>query len=89
MKNITKRELHNCTEFMDLVREVAEDRMPDLPYHSDMTAENICGEYFWGLLNPGQQRLVGKGMKRLVKDDVLPLDIVKGIHEYPLLYQRR
>jgi hypothetical protein len=74
---------------MDFVRDVAEDRIPDLPYHMEMTAEDIFGEAAWGLLDSGEARLAGRCMKRLVKDDELPLDPVETIHEYPLYYQRR
>lgn len=89
MKSITRRELRNCAEFMDLVRLFAEERMPDLPYHIDMTAEKICGDGIWEQLSRGERRLAGKCMKRLVAENELQLVPVDTLHEYPLYYQRR
>jgi hypothetical protein len=89
MKKHVGRPLLNCQEFTDVVRNVAEDRINDLPYDTDLTAEDICGEGAWSLLSQGEQKLAGKCMKLLVNDNVLPLDPVVGIHEYPLLYRRR
>ena len=89
MKVRIRRELRNCPEIMDFVRYVAEDRIPELPYHVEMTAEDICGKDAWELLEEGEARLAGKCMRRLVKDNELPLDPVQTIHEYPLYYRRR
>ena len=89
MKKRIIRELRNCHEFTNFVLSVAEDRMPSLPYHVDLTAEKIFGDDAWELLSTGEQRLAGKCMKLLVKDNTLPLDPVETVHEYPLYYQRR
>ena len=89
MKARITRELRNCPEFMDFVRYVAEDRIPELSFHVEMTAEDICGDAAWELLERGEQRLAGKCMRRLVKDNELPLDPVQTVHEYPLYYRRR
>jgi hypothetical protein len=74
---------------MDLVRYVAEDRIPGLSYRVEMTAEDIFGEDAWEELSDGEARLAGKCLRRLVKDNALPLDPVETVHEYPLYYQRR
>ena len=89
MKKHVTRELRNCPDFMNFVRYVAEDRIPGLPYHVDLTAEKICGDDAWELLEMGEARLAGKCLRRLVKDNELPLDPVQTIHEYPLYYRRR
>jgi hypothetical protein len=89
MKTHIRRELRNCGEFMDFIRNVAEDRLPNLPPDEDMTAMDVLGEELWAQLSRGEQRLAGKCLKRLVEDNALPLERVAGIHEYPLLYRKR
>jgi len=90
MKKYISRRLRSCNALKESVRCIAEERMPDLPDNSDMTAEKVLGDIAWSMLSHGEPSLVGKCLKELVVDDgVLLLDPVEGLHEYPLLYRKR
>lgn len=68
---------------MLLVREI----LPALERDISYTAEMLCGEDFWKSLSAGERRRAGMCLSNMVQDRLLPLVLVHGLHEYPLLYQ--
>lgn len=60
-------------EFLNIIREAVEERIPSLAKHTNLTLKKICGEDFWCLLGEGEKRMAGWYMEHLVAMNELPL----------------
>ena len=57
--------------------------LKDVPYKS----EKLCCNGFWSRLSDGERRLAGMCISEMEKYGLINLRAVKGVHEYPKLYE--
>jgi hypothetical protein len=62
-------------------------RVPKLPRGRIYLAKQLHGKERWDLLSDGERKLVGRCIAYAVCHGLLPLQFVKGAHEYPLHYR--
>lgn len=74
--------------FLDCIRIAVNSRIQDLPVGARLTLRRICGEGFWSMLTPGEQRRAGWCMAHMVKTGETPFCIAESRHEYPVYYYR-
>lgn len=74
-------------DFLALIQCVVEERLPSLSTGAELTLRNICGEDFWGSLEPGEQKTAGWCMVHLVERRMLPIEFAEWKHEYPKHYR--
>jgi hypothetical protein len=55
----------------------------DTPYPS----KKLCSKTFWSALSNGDKKLAGMCISEIVKYGLINLRAVKGVHEYPKLYE--
>jgi len=55
----------------------------DTPYPS----KKLCSKTFWSALSNGDKKLAGMCISEIVKYGLINLRAVKGLHEYPKLYE--
>ena len=53
------------------------------PYPS----KKLCSKTFWSALSNGDKKLAGMCISEIVKYGLINLQAVKGVHEYPKLYE--
>ncbi len=53
------------------------------PYPS----KKLCSKTFWSALSNGDKKLAGMCISEIVKYGLINLRAVKGVHEYPKLYE--
>lgn len=76
-------------EFFEIVRDQAIDMIPKMKPHVKFTAETLCGNEFWELLDTnGGRRLAGGCIAMLVRDGDLPLEMA-GKKGNTYLYRRK
>jgi len=56
---------------------------PDTPYPS----KKLCSKTFWSALSNGDKKLAGMCISEMVKYGLINLREVRGLHEYPKLYE--
>ena len=56
---------------------------PDTPYPS----KKLCSKTFWSALSNGDKKLAGMCISEMEKYGLINLRAVKGLHEYPKLYE--
>ena len=74
-------------EFFDEVCVWIKGRLVELPRNGVYTAKKLAGTDYWGQLPIGDERLAGRCIAFAVCHNLLPLEFVKGAHEYPLRYR--
>ena len=57
--------------------------LKDVPYKS----EKLCCSGFWSRLSDGERRLAGMCISEMEKYGLINLRAVKGLHQYPKLYE--
>jgi hypothetical protein len=64
-------------------------RVLDLSRDPSYTAKQLVSRERWSLLSDGDRKLLGRCIAYAVCRGLLPLEFVRGRHEYPLRYRIR
>jgi hypothetical protein len=74
-------------EWVECIRLHIVGRLAALQQDRIYTAKKLAGRDFWDSMSSGEQRLAGRCIAHLVSHGELPLEFVRGKHEYPKHYR--
>ena len=64
-----------------------EDNQINLERDTPYPSKKLCSKTFWSALSNGDKKLAGMCISEIVKYGLINLRAVKGVHEYPKLYE--
>ena len=64
-----------------------EDNQINLERDTPYPSKKLCSKTFWSALLNGDKKLAGMCISEIVKYGLINLRAVKGVHEYPKLYE--
>ena len=64
-----------------------EDNQINLERDTPYPSKKLCSKTFWSALSNGDKKLAGMCISEIVKYGLINLRAVKGLHEYPKLYE--
>lgn len=69
------------------VKQHLKNRIHKLDRERIYKAEMLCGKEFWDPMFAGEQKMAGECIASMVRQKILPLELVQKKHEYPFWYQ--
>jgi len=64
-----------------------EDNQINLERDTPYPSKKLCSKTFWSALSNGDKKLAGMCISEFEKYGLINLRAVKGVHEYPKLYE--
>ena len=64
-----------------------EDNQINLERDTPYPSKKLCSKTFWSALSNGDKKLAGMCISEIVKYGLINLREVRGLHEYPKLYE--
>ena len=64
-----------------------EDNQINLERDTPYPSKKLCSKTFWSALSNGDKKLAGICISEIVKYGLINLREVRGLHEYPKLYE--
>jgi hypothetical protein len=64
-----------------------EDNQINLERDTPYPSKKLCSKTFWSTLSNGDKKLAGMCISEIVKYGLINLREVRGLHEYPKLYE--
>jgi hypothetical protein len=64
-----------------------EDNQINLERNTPYPSKKLCSKTFWSALSNGDKKLAGICISEIVKYGLINLREVRGLHEYPKLYE--
>ena len=64
-----------------------EDNQINLERNTPYPSKKLCSKTFWSALSNGDKKLAGMCISEIVKFGLINLREVRGLHEYPKLYE--
>ena len=64
-----------------------EDNQINLERNTPYPSKKLCSKTFWSALSNGDIKLAGMCISEIVKYGLINLREVRGLHEYPKLYE--
>ena len=64
-----------------------EDNQINLERNTPYPSKKLCSKTFWSALSNGDKKLAGICISEIVKFGLINLREVRGLHEYPKLYE--
>jgi len=64
-----------------------EDNQINLERDTPYPSKKLCSKTFWSALSNGDKKLAGMCISEMEKYGLINLRAVKGLHEYPKLYE--
>ena len=64
-----------------------EDNQINLERNTPYPSKKLCSKTFWSALSNGDKKLAGMCISEMVKYGLINLREVRGLHEYPKLYE--